>query len=201
MGKYMILAVLVLLAAAPVFAEIEEPKTGVTFPEMIEEADTTLCCTGVGHMTKFLIKVFGVAHYGAADALPETSASTEERWQHWRETDAAKALVIRFVRGVGAGRMVNGQKDALDKHGYDGPNYDSYVAAYNRDIADGDRLRVIANGKGEIAVYWNDAQAGRWQDPALAAAVWRAWMAQDSTANNPADLVARDPDCGKEGAA
>ncbi len=198
MSKYVVATGILLLAATVMAAEVEEPKTEVTFPASIEKADSTLCCTGTGYMTKFFVKVFAAAHYGAVNDLPDPAADTKARWKHWQKSGAAKALILHFVHNVGADRMLKAQREALREDKYTGPNRESYIAIYDRDIKAGDRLQLLARDEETIAVYWNGERAGQWKDPVLIDTIWKDWMADNSQVNNPEDLVARAGDCNRE---
>ncbi|MFP4502696.1 MAG: chalcone isomerase family protein [Candidatus Hydrogenedentota bacterium] len=198
MSKYVVATAIIVLAATVMAAEVEEPKTGVTFPASIEKGDSTLCCTGTGYMTKFFVKVFAAAHYGAANDLPDPAADTRDKWKHWQKSGTAKALTLHFVHNVGADRMLKAQREALREDKYTGPNRESYIAIYDRDIKVDDRLLLLARDEETIAVYWNGERAGQWKDPALIDTIWKDWMADNSQVNNPEDLVARDGDCKKD---
>lgn len=189
-----------MLSAACVAAtgDVVEAKTGVAFSATRTEGDSTLCCTGVSYLSKFLIKIYAVAHYGAAEAMPGPEDDTEARWKHWRESRAAKAIVIRFVYGIGGKRMVRAQQQSLAEQGYDGPNRETHAEAFNREAGPGTEIRVAAAGEDELVLYWDGEEAGRWNDRPLVNAVWNAWMNQESQANAPADLVSRAEPCEEE---
>lgn len=174
---------------------VEEPKTGETFPESIQSAGETLCCTGTGYRNFMMFRVFALAHYGAPDAMPARETNTAQRWRHWRETTAARALVLRMMRHVGGERFKSGQQDAMDRAGYHGPNREAYIAAFDRSAKKGDEIHVYVPGDDWLVLVWAGEEVGRWQDQALVEAVWGVWLAEDSECSNPEALVERIQDC------
>jgi hypothetical protein len=174
---------------------LEEPKTGAVFGDSFDCEGKLLCCTGAGYRNFLLFRVFTVAHYGDPEEMPAEDTTPEKRLQHWRESRAPRALVLRMMRNVGADRFVSGQRDAMDRAGYDGKNRKAYIATFDRSAKKGEEIHVLAPGDGWLVMVWAGEEVGRWQDQALVDAVWSVWLHPISECSNPEALVTSTEDC------
>lgn len=95
--------------------DIRDSATGETFPREISFQhngnDYHLHCTGVATRKKFFVKVYSVANY-LQDGATSTSA---DAFQHMLEDDNAKQLTLKFVRDVGADKIVEGYQDSFKR--------------------------------------------------------------------------------------
>ncbi len=179
-----LLSVAVVLGAAGV----QEPSTGITFPSTLQLDKGAVQCTGAAVRTKYLMKIYAVAHYGAADA-PSVPAKPEERLAYWTKADALKAFVLDFVYEVSQKKIRGAWEEGLDNAGYKGPNREALVAAFTSDIKKGDEIRFIAEPGGTLIAEHNKKQLGSWKDPDLVKAIWAIWMGEKSPLGDKTALV------------
>lgn len=155
LGLGVMLAASLLLPAAGARADIDaersdaqqatEKKTKVAFPRLlpVTEEVPELALTGAGVRTKFHFKVYACAHYVAkgTDLGPEPARRVIEG-------DFARRIVMHFVRGVGAKKIVDSFREGFEKNGYDpadpelAPDLEAFLAIFDRHIEDGEVIEL-----------------------------------------------------------
>ncbi len=189
---------LVLCLILPVEATIQEPSTGVEFPDSIAIGDVKAACTGVDLRTKFFFKIYAIAHYADAFAWPSNEGASE-RLQHWRHANVAKAFVLTFTYPVPCDKIRDAWDDGLNNANYQGSHRAALLAIFKDDLKVGDQLRFIAQPGGALSVEQNGKSIGSINDSDLVIALWSIWMGEKSVAAVKENLVARDPGQGKSG--
>jgi hypothetical protein len=110
-----------LALAAPLAADVSEPKTGVTFSERLEGTDQVLLGVGlrVKKITFIKVSVYAVGLYVSEAALKGPLASqrgkppSPELFKLLQWGDFDKTLVLRFVRDVGERKVQDAMREAL----------------------------------------------------------------------------------------
>ncbi|WP_320178423.1 chalcone isomerase family protein [Roseovarius pacificus] len=184
-------ALVALLFTAVAAADVEESETGVTFPETLKVGDTTVKLTGTAYREKWFVNVYGVAHYGDPAAKPEAT-DTRGKLDHWHKVKAAKAIVMKFVRGVDIGKIQDAWEETLEKGDYQGDNKQSLLDAFKTDLKKGSYIRFEATADGTLTAIQDDATLGTWKDPELVEVLWGAWMGKDVVIGGQKNLVSRE---------
>lgn len=199
---------LVLSLALPATAQVTEPKTGRTFPESIGypgREGAVLRCAGVGVRTKAVFKVYAAALYldeagargelagRAAQASGEPKspdslcasiiASDRSAGGNREESTLAKAIVMKFVRGVGKDKVRETYLEMLERTL--GPlaaspvreNAEAFLAMFTEDVADGDEIELYGCGA-RVGVLVKGVEKGALSDGALAEAIWSIWLGE-----------------------
>ena len=169
---------------------VQEPKTGVEFADTIQLAKGTAACTGTAVRTKWMIKVYAIAHYGDPALVP-AGGSPEERLKQWTDAKALKAFVLKFTYGIDAQKMREACNEGFDNANYHGKSRGEFLAALQGELKKGDEFRLVAQADGTLTAEHNGKVLGAWQDAELVRAVWTIWMGEKSPLSDREKLVAR----------
>jgi len=172
-------------------ATVIEPETGETFPTEIEVDGNTLMLTGADRRTYRGHAVYAIAHYGAPDAAP-AAASPRQAREHWIESSAPKAFILKGTRDVPARGIRWSWTDSLIRVDYRGNNRNEFVSAFQEDFTEDAVLRLEADGNGQLRAVMNGEEIGAWNDAELVRAVWAVSLGEDSELESPGDLVRRE---------
>ena len=189
-------AVAVLAAsAAPLRAEVAEPRTGVKFPEKI--GDESLLGVGLRTKTILKVKVYAVALYVANAAL-EGSLKGKTGPELYKELvwgDFPKEIRLHLVRDVSASQMQEAIREALEKA--DKARTDQFVS-YFGDIKTGEQYVLRWTAGGILETSAKGTAKPPIADKNFAAAVFGIWLGDEPVQDDiKRDLVARVPAAGK----
>lgn len=150
--------VLSLLLTFSISASVQEPKTGVSFDETINQSGSDLVLAGVGVRTKMMVKVYAEALYvdpsvktDLAQYKSEAAKPTENLYNALITGDFAKLFVLHFVRDVSGDKVSDAMKEALMKH----PNLSApdvqkdaqtFFKACTADMKEGQALKIFVKG-------------------------------------------------------
>jgi hypothetical protein len=181
-------AAIALVMCFAVAAEVIEPKTEKTFADTLATPDGEARCTGTSLRTKWLVKVYAVAHYGLEAAAPE-SEDPDARRAHWINADTGKAFVLKFAMEVDGQKMRDATAEAFDRVGFNGATREDFLEKMNVLYPDNGTLELIAGSGGKITARLQGEVLGSWEDKGLVSALWETWLGKDSVLNGPDDLV------------
>ena len=169
---------------------VQEPRTGVDFPDTLQLEKGTVSCTGVDVRTKLMVKVYAIAHYGDADAFSKSEAP-ERRLQSWIDAQAQTAFILKITYGIDAKKMREACDEGFDRVGYHGKAREAFLGAFKGELKKGDELRMTAQSDGTLTMQQNGATLGSWKEPELVKALWSIWMGEKSPLSDRTRLVAR----------
>ena len=169
---------------------IQEPKTRVEFADSMQAAKGTVACTGVTYRSKFMVKVYAIAHYGDPAAAP-SGGTPAERLKHWTDAKALKVFVLKFTYGIDAQKMREACDEGMDNANFHGKNRDAFLNTLQGEFKKGDEFRLIAQADGTLTAQHNDKVIGSWQDADLVKALWGIWMGEKSPLADREKLVAK----------
>lgn len=169
------------LAALPAAADtVTEPRSETAFPARVlaaADGDTVaLEALGTGLRTKWGIKVYAACLYVPADA-----PLGEDRHAALIRGAFPRRLVMRFLRGVDAGKVAGAFRDGIRKslpEGRDGA-VDAFCGLFAEDLREGDEIVLTQLPGTGLAVERAGGRLGVVADAAVAAAVWATWFGDD----------------------
>lgn len=108
---------------------------GVTLPDTVPAASTTLALNGMGLRTKYMVKVYVAGLY-----LPQKSSDANAILQ----PDTPKRIVMHFVRNVSKSQLVDGFSESFENNTPDlvkalHPDIDHFFSALDS-VKDGEEL-------------------------------------------------------------
>jgi hypothetical protein len=177
---------------------VQDPVTHVDFPKKISfEADHKtyhLDITGEATRTKFLVKVYSMAHY-----LQDPVPGNEDSIYHQILDDSkAKQMTIQWLLDIDAGRLKEGFDDSFHKV-LKPEEYSQYKKEIDQYL--GFILDIKKNGQqilrwipgGTLAFEWNGELRGTISNPAFTKVVWGMWFSPESPINRSklVDLVVK----------
>lgn len=183
------IALLCLFSLSAHAMDIIEPETKTKFPPTMEAAGKTLACTGVAVRQVYGFDIYGIGHYGAAEAAPEPEATVEEKLAHWIASPEPKAMVIQFVFHADEGNMRQFSEDSLANAGYTGEKRDKFLEVFARDYDSGSKVLLLSEGGGKLSVTINADAPVAWEDADLVRALWQCWLGEKSVLKKRAGLV------------
>jgi len=197
---------LLLTLLAPVTAHADklvEDGTGIAFdsPQTID--GISFKCLGTGLRKKFVVKVYAVAFCLGADKADATVAAAAAKaggkldgdnkafFTALRESDAAKAVDMRFVHDAGKDKIVDAFKDTLDEAlgNDDADGRAKFLALVDRDIKKGDRMTLTATPDGKLTLTMA-GHAASMVDPKIAKHIWVSWIGPDAVTPGLRDDIA-----------
>jgi hypothetical protein len=206
MMKVAAVVVACLLLAAPLFSEVKEPKTGVSFPETTTVEGLDLALAGVGVRTKFIVKVYAGALYVApavktelAGFKAQAASPNQALYDAIIQGSFPKLIVMHFVRNVGADKIVEAFREGIEKS--IDPNaadvradLDAFLKANKIDMKDGQDLKILLNGE-EITTIPPSGSPGVVKNLKLARAVAAIWLGKSPiSADLKKGMVSRLPE-------
>lgn len=172
--------VVVLLMAA-----IQEPKTGVSFPERVELQGKTLQLLGVGLKTKFMFKVYAEALYleSTASRALASSSPGEARFQAVVDGHFWKLFVLHFVRNVGYGKIQDAFKDGLAlSMDVDSPDVrtdvQAFVNSFKSDVKKGQELKLLVEDS-QVSVLSPDGKITVIKNARIAKGTTACWLGKN----------------------
>jgi Chalcone isomerase-like len=190
MRSSILTAVICLVLAFSIGAAVQEPKTGVSFEESVNQSGTDLVLAGVGVRTKMMVKVYAEALYldpsvktDLAQFKSEAAKPSENLYNAMIQGDFAKLFVLHFVRDVSGEQVSDAMKKALAKH----PNMSApdiqkdmqtFLTACTTDMKDGQILKILVKGD-EVTVIPSTGDPTVIKNGKLADAVPAIWLGKD----------------------
>ena len=169
---------------------VQEPRTGVEFADTLVLDKGTVVCTGVDVRTKWMVKIYAIAHYGDPASAPK-DLPPEERLNQWIDAKVLKAFVLKFTYGIDAKKMREACDEGFDNANYHGKSREPFLATLQGELKRGDEFRLAARPDGILTAEHNGSILGTWQDPELIRALWTIWMGEKSPLSKRETLVSR----------
>ncbi|MBS2030905.1 MAG: chalcone isomerase family protein [Deltaproteobacteria bacterium] len=196
----LLLALFVPIAHAEKLVE-EATEQSFDSPQTIDGIEFK--CLGTGVRKKFVVKVYAVAFCLGADKADATVAAALAKaggkvdgdskafFQALRESDAAKAVDMRFVHDVGKEKIVEAFGETLEKAlgNDDADGRAKFLALVDRDIKKGDRMTLTAAPDGKLTLTIA-GHAGSVTDPKIAKHIWVSWIGPDAVTPGLRDDIA-----------
>jgi hypothetical protein len=188
---YYALCASLLLFSVGLFAEgeITDSQTGEKFPATVsfEEGGKKieLQATGVSTRKKLMFKVYSVASYLEGGLSKEAA----NRTQAVLDSDKAKQLTLKWVRGVEAAKVADGYRESF-KIAADGQEaalskeINQYIGFFNHDVSKGEEQVIRQLPGGVVQVYINGKLAGTITNEAFAKVLWKIWFGKKSVVNS-----------------
>lgn len=184
-----ILTIFILFTAALSFAEVREPKTGVSFQETKDAGGKTLSLSGVGLRSKMMFKVYAGALYldpsvknDLASFKGQAGNPTQALYDAICKGPFTKMFVLHFVRDVDHGKITESFEEGLEKSiktdGPDAADVKAFLQASGADMKEGQEMSVLINGD-EITVTTPTATAKAIKNANLANAIAAIWLGKD----------------------
>lgn len=196
-------ALAVLAPGAARADKLVESGTKIGFESPVTYDGVSFKCLGTGLRKKFVVKVYAVAFCleaskadaVLADAKAKAGAPAEKNQAFFnvlRDSDAAKAVDLRFVHNVGKEKIVEAFEETLQKAmgDKDKDGRAKFLALVDRDVRDGQTLTLTATADGKLTLTIA-GHAGSVTDPAIAKAIWNAWIGPDSVTEDLKEDLAR----------
>ena len=178
-------AALALVVGAGVLGaqDFQEPKSKVAFA--IDDGDLTLLGTGlrVKKITFIKVKVYATAFYVDKAAVDGPLApfkgkpASDELRKTLQAGDFEKMLVLHFVRDVGAGKIQDAMREALEK-GTDPKVLDQFIS-YFPEVKDGQRCTFRWVPGGTIETVMAGAEKPAITDRAFAEKLFGLYVGPD----------------------
>lgn len=208
------------ILAGPVRAEeVTEPASGHRFAASLTYGGKPYTLIGVGIRKKFVVKVYAmglyVEHAAAKQAFPSlaTKAGGPER-DRLLSGDKAQTFVawgrfgklgvMHFVRNVDREKIQEAYRDSLANALSDKASADlrrdaqAFVALFDKDIKDGQELRIHTDDTGKITVEIAGEKKDGPQNPQLGRQIWEIWLGPKPISKDlQRGLVARIDELGK----
>jgi hypothetical protein len=162
----------------------------VEFADTLQLDKGTAACTGTAVRTKWMVKVYAIAHYGDPAAAPK-GGTPEERLKHWTDAKGLKAFVLKFTYGIDAKKMREACDEGFDNANYHGKSREAFLASLQGELKKGDEFRLVAQADGTLTAEHNGKALGTWQDAELVKALWSIWLGEKSPLSNREGLVTR----------
>ena len=197
------LGLFLLSTATILFAQekmVIEPSTKVKFPEsrpfLDQEAGVITQCAGTDVRKKFIVKVYAICFYVNVEELktlfPDGFTGTEDDYQKLIEGSYHRGFVMRFVRGVGKGKIVGAYRDGLKKNWPGGEktfdaNQESvkaFLEASNHDIDKNAEMHIWIDNQGTIYVKHGTLPVQEIKDPDLAKVITAIWLGKKPVNKN-----------------
>src|SRR5262245_4244873 len=94
------------------YSDVKEPKTGVSFPETINQDGTQLSLAGTGVRSKMMVKVYAGGLYLGDEAKTalagfkgEAAKPTQAVFDAISDANFPRMFVLHFVRDVDSGKI------------------------------------------------------------------------------------------------
>ncbi len=202
-----ILALVFALASTSIFAaKVKEDETGLMFEKVIpfsSDNPAEMLCIGTGIRTKFVFQVYGAALYvekeGAKKAiakyLPKTKpedmeefgedmADNEKFWNDFINGGFHKIIVMRFVRDVGADKIVGAYEDGFeenleDKSAETKAAVKKFLGFFTDEIKDKQDMTLRFAPDGTVLVDYAGKTRGSIKNKAVAASLLKTWFGED----------------------
>lgn len=184
-----VLTVLILFTAALSFAEVREPKTGVSFQETKDAGGKALALSGVGLRSKMMFKVYAGALYldpsvksDLASFKGQAANPTQALYDAICKGAFTKMFVLHFVRDVDHGKISESFEEGLEKSiktdGPDAADVKAFLQAAGADMKEGQEISVLINGD-EITVTTPAGTSKAIKNANLANAIAAIWLGKD----------------------
>lgn len=168
------------VVAAPVLAQdVKEPRTGVSFAAK----EGSMSLMGVGLRVKQIAfikaKVYAIGLYVADEALAGSLAAlkgkgaTPELYKELQAGDYPKQVTLKFVRGLGKGRIQEAMREALPNS--DKAPVDTFVSYFD-EVKEGDTCTIAWAPGGALDIAFNGKAKPPIADKKFAGEVFGIWL-------------------------
>ncbi len=166
----------------------QEPSTHLMFPLSIAILDQhktfNLSLTGVATRTKFIVKVYSIAHYG--QNLLKENSSNPSIFDSLLQDNTVKQYTLKWVHDVPLAKIgetfyetfqkILTQEQERAMH----PYLDRYIALYDQGAKKGDTHFIRWLPGGRIQLWINEQQKGEIINVEFAKALWSIWLGPKS---------------------
>jgi hypothetical protein len=154
----LIFTAILLLSSIAVSADVQEPKTGISFPETVTVEQDVLRLAGVGVRTKLIVKVYAGALYLEPSIREEISNFQQQSakpdqtfYDALIHARSAKLFVLNFVRNVEGNKIREAFEEGLEKtlklqEADVNKDAEAFLRAAATDVKKGDILRIYIHG-------------------------------------------------------
>jgi hypothetical protein len=169
--------------------EIKDTASGESFPDTVsfesEGGKYNLDITGTALRKKFIVKVYGVAHY-----LEKGTELKGDKFEDILNDDKAKQLTMKWLRGATVEQVQSGYRESFKIAVADtsaiSKEIDTFVAFFNAPVNKGDVHVLRWLPSGEIEVEINGKKAGTIKNGEFAKDLWSIWLGPSSVVNRDA---------------
>ncbi len=168
-----------------------EPDTGAYFHETLRHGELEYHLTGADVRRVAGSKVYALAHYTADLSAVESSISPASRLARWISDDRPKCIVIKGLRDVPARGIRYSWNQGLERVGYRGSNYKSFINAFSLDFSRNSELCLFAPDAGTLIAVQDGREIGRWNDADLVRAIWTISIGERAELSNRLNLASR----------
>lgn len=165
---------------------VKEPSTEKSFPSEIkityDGQEHALKLTGLTVRKKFIIKVYGVAHY-MEGPLP---AGTKEAFQEILTDGKAKQLTMDFSRDVTVEQIQGAYRDGFKENATAEelkaiqPTIDKFLGYFTREVKENDQFILRWLPGGTIVPIIAGQEKPALVDKTFARILWTIWFGEDS---------------------
>ena len=205
MKSSVIAVILCALFVLPAAASVQEPKTGVSFDETMNQSGTDLVLAGVGVRSKMMVKVYAAGLYidpsaktELAQYKAEAAKPSDNLYNAIINGAFAKLFVLQFVRDVEGKQVSDAIKEALLKYPtMSEPDVQkdagTFFAACTTDMKSGQVLKIFIKGD-EVTVIPPGGNPTVIKNSKLATAVPAIWIGKNAISDDlKKGLVSRLP--------
>jgi hypothetical protein len=169
----------ILLVGAGARGEVvNEPSTGHGFEASRADGGKSFTLVGTGVRKKFIVKVYAMGLYVESEGAKKASRGGDPQ-AFVAGGSFGKLAVLHFVRDVDAGKIQQAYRDGLETELGDPSTKalaEAFVAAFDRDVKDGQEIVVRTSGDGKISVAVAGSKKDVGQSARLAKAIWNIWL-------------------------
>lgn len=195
MKSSVLTVILCMLFVLPALAAVQEPKTGVSFDETINQSGTDLVLSGVGVRSKMMVKVYAAGLYIESSAKaelaqykPEAAKPSDNLYNAIINGNFAKLFVLQFVRDVEGKQVSDAMKEALRKYPVMSEpdvqkDAEAFFAACATDMKSGQVLKIFIKGD-EVTVIPPGGNPTVIKNKKLAAAVPAIWIGTNAISDD-----------------
>lgn len=165
---------------------VEESSTNKLFPRNISfSVDTTeynLTITGTAVRKKFIIKVYGMAHY----MQNPPSGKVQEVIDTILSSNAAKQLTLDFARDVGPDKIQGAFRDGFKKNANDEElkaiqtDLDNFIGYFSKEVKENEQYIFRWLSDGTLISIIQEEKFPSIKNNTLAKILWKIWFGKHS---------------------
>jgi hypothetical protein len=165
---------------------VQESSTDKMFPRKVTfSVDTTeynLTITGTAVRKKFIIKVYGMAHY----IQNSPTGKVQEVIDSILSSDAAKQFTLDFARDVGPDKIQGAFRDGFKKNASDEEletiqtDLDAFIGYFAKEVKENEQYIFRWLPDGTLISIIQEEEFPAIQNKTLAKILWKIWLGKDS---------------------